>query len=194
MDEPKPSGSPVRAASLVILDRDGVINQDRTDYVKSAAEWVPLPGSIEGMAALSRAGIRVVVATNQSGIGRGLFDGAALADMHEKMIQLVEAQAGEVTGVFFCPHHPDDDCQCRKPRTGLLNAIAEELGVSLQNVPYVGDSLKDIQCALRAGCQPILVRTGNGAATAASAVPELSGVPVFADLQAFAADYLSRIP
>ena len=149
----------------VILDRDGVINQDSDSYVKSAEEWVPIAGSIEAMARLSRAGWRVVIATNQSGLARGLFDGAALAAMHDKLCGLVEAAGGKVDGIFYCTHGPDAGCECRKPGTGLLQQIEREFAVSLQGCWFVGDSLRDLQAAQRFGCQPVLVRTGKGLAT-----------------------------
>lgn len=152
---------------LVILDRDGVINQDSDDFVKSAEEWLPLAGSIEAIAELSRTGHTVVVATNQSGLARGLFDLDDLEAMHTKMAQLVESAGGSVTAVFYCPHGPDDACNCRKPKAGLIDAIEAEFDTSAQGVPLVGDSLRDLQAGITKGCAPILVRTGKGQKTEA---------------------------
>ena len=153
------------AAKVVVLDRDGVINRDSDEFIKSAAEWQPLPGSIEAIADLSRAGFLVTLATNQSGLARGLFDFAALDSIHEKLRKLVESKGGAVDGIFFCPHGPDEGCQCRKPATGLLEQIEAEFGLSLRGCWFIGDSLRDLQAARSHGCKPILVRTGNGSKT-----------------------------
>lgn len=152
-------------SGLVILDRDGVINQDSDDYIKSAEEWQPIDGSIEAIAALSKAGFRIAIATNQSGLARGLFDLDDLEAMHDKLITLVTEQGGMIEGIFYCPHHPDDDCRCRKPNVGLIEAIEFELGVSAKNAYFVGDSLKDLQAARAKQCIPVLVRTGKGLRT-----------------------------
>lgn len=174
-------------SKLIILDRDGVINEDSDAFIKSADECIPIPGSIAAIASLSKAGYQVVVATNQSGIARGLFDEYALARIHQSINDQVEEAGGIITGFFYCPHGPDDDCQCRKPLPGLVQQIARELVVSVANVPFVGDSLRDLQAAESAGCQPILVLTGKGTATAAAGLPEtLSDTPVYRDLAAFA--------
>lgn len=151
--------------SLVILDRDGVINAESDDYIRSLAEWTPLPGSLEAIAALSRAGHTVVIATNQSGLARGYFSLDDLRAIHRELCRRVEDLGGTVAGIFYCPHHPDDGCDCRKPATGLLRAIESELGLPLASAVLVGDSLKDLQAAAAAGCRPVLVRTGRGAAT-----------------------------
>lgn len=178
---------------LVILDRDGVINSDSDDFIKTIDEWVPIPGSLEAIAALSRAGYLVFVATNQSGLGRGLFSEIDLANIHQKMIGLVEELGGHIDGVFYCPHIPADNCACRKPKTGMLDAIVAEFNVTLAGVPYIGDSLKDIQAARASGCSPILVKTGNGLHTISVANPsDLADVPIFESLGA-AADYLIGI-
>ena len=175
---------------LIILDRDGVINEDSDDYIKSLDEWIPIPGSIEAIAALSRAGYTVTVATNQSGIARKYFDEYELAGMHQRMCSLVEQLGGEISGVFFCPHGPEDNCDCRKPRTGLLEQIECEFGMSVENAPFVGDSVKDILAAKLAGCRPVLVLTGKGQATLAQAGEgELLGVEIFASLQ----DYVKTL-
>lgn len=151
--------------ALIILDRDGVINQQRSDYIKSAEEWQPIPGSIEAIARLSRAGYTPVVATNQSGLARGLFDLDDLEAMHAKMTHLVEAEGGRLEAIFYCPHHPDDGCKCRKPKTGLLEAIEAEFNTSVAGAAFVGDSLRDLQAALAKACQPWLVLTGLGQST-----------------------------
>jgi len=164
-----------------------VINQDSSEFVKSADEWLPLAGSIEALASLSAAGFTVAVASNQSGLARGLFDREALLAMHQKLHDLVAAAGGRVDRIVICPHGPDDDCDCRKPRPGLLLELARHYGVSLQDVPIIGDSLRDLQAAAAAGARPILVRTGNGARTAEQLPPELGDVEVFDDLAAVAA-------
>lgn len=170
---------------LVILDRDGVINEDSDAYIKSPDEWVPIPGSLEAIARLNRAEYRVVVASNQSGLARGLFDADTLSRIHEKMHRALADVGGAVDAVFFCPHGPDDECDCRKPRPGLLQDIARRLNVSLRGVPAIGDSLRDLQAARSVGAQPILVLTGKGAKTQARLQAEGFGdIPVFADLAA----------
>ena len=175
---------------LVILDRDGTINEDRDDYVKSADEWVPLPGALEAIARLNHAGWHTVIATNQSGLGRGTFDMATLNAMHAKMNQLLAKQGGRIDAVFFCPHAPDEPCSCRKPLPGLFEQIGERFGVSLKDVPVVGDSLRDLQAGLAAGCRPHLVRTGKGAQMDTAKIDALCalvpGTRVHADLAAFA--------
>lgn len=176
------------AKGLLILDRDGVINQDSSEFVKSPAEWRPLPGSIEAIARLSRAGYTVAVASNQSGLARGLLDRAALRAMHRKLRRLVAAEGGKVARIVVCPHGPDDGCACRKPMPGLLIRLARHFDTSLEGVPVVGDSLRDLQAAARAGARPVLVRTGNGEKTLRELPEELQRVPVFDDLAAFAAD------
>lgn len=148
---------------LVIIDRDGTVNEDRDDYVKSLAEWVPLPGALEAITQLTHAGWHVVMATNQSGIGRGLFDMAALNAMHARLHQLLTQMGGRIESIFFCPHAPDDGCHCRKPRTGLLEAIARRYGTSLAGVPLVGDMPRDLMAGAAMGCELHLVRTGQGA-------------------------------
>lgn len=173
--------------NIVILDRDGVINHDASDYIKSALEWQAIPGSIEAIAALTQAGFRLFVATNQSGLARGLFDASDLAAMHEKMTGLVEAAGGHIERIFFCPHHPKDACNCRKPLTGMLDQLEGYLGFSIAGSFLVGDSRKDLELALAKRCQPLLVLTGNGNATAKQ-LPH-SDIPVFANL-AKASEYI----
>ncbi|MGD8976342.1 MAG: D-glycero-beta-D-manno-heptose 1,7-bisphosphate 7-phosphatase [Gammaproteobacteria bacterium] len=170
---------------LVVLDRDGVINRDRTDFVRSPEQWVPLPGSLEAIALLTRAGYTVAVASNQSGLGRGLFDRETLEAIHRKMLGAVAAAGGRIETIAVCPHLPGEGCTCRKPESGLLRTVAAELGLSLQGAPCIGDSERDILAARSAGCRPILVLTGNGM-TARTALGENAGVEVFADLHAAA--------
>ena len=166
---------------LVILDRDGVINFDSDQYVKSPSEWRPLPGSIEAIARLNQSGYRVAVATNQSGIGRGLFDMATLNAINDKMMEMVFRQGGRIDALFFCPHTADENCNCRKPRTGMLEEIATRFHTELKGVPAIGDSLRDLQAADAVGALPILVLTGKGKLT-----QEQGGMPkktlVFEDL------------
>ncbi len=173
---------------LIILDRDGTINEDRDDYVKSADEWNPLPGSLEAIARLNHAGWHTVVATNQSGLGRGLFDMATLNAMHLKMNQLLAKQGGRIDAVFFCPHAPADECDCRKPLPGLMKLIAERYGVDLAHVPVVGDALRDLQAGAAAGCPTHMVRTGKGALPDAekNALEKVPGTRIHDDLSAFA--------
>ena len=166
---------------LVVLDRDGVINRDSPNYIKTPAEWEPLPGSLEAIAALCRAGYRVVVATNQSGVGRGLFDTKTLDAIHKKMLDSVRDAGGELYGIFVCPHRPEELCECRKPKPGLFQQIEEKLSASLVNQPVIGDSERDITAARSVGAWAILVRTGNGTATEQSLKNE-DRVPVFDDL------------
>jgi len=172
---------------LVILDRDGVINRDSREFVKTTDEWIPLPGSIQAIAELSRAGYTVTVASNQSGLARGLFDRNALRAMHRKFRKLVTAQGGHVDRIVVCPHGPDDGCDCRKPRPGLLHRLARYYDTELTGVPVIGDSLRDLQAAAAAGARPILVRTGNGRETAASLNAGLAATEVFDDLAMAAA-------
>jgi D-glycero-D-manno-heptose 1,7-bisphosphate phosphatase len=166
---------------LVILDRDGVINEDSDDYIKSPQEFVPLPGSLEAIARLNAAGYRVAVATNQSGVARGLFDLAALKAIHDKLRSLLAAVGGHIDGIFYCPHKPDDQCDCRKPEPGLLRQIAEAFDQPLTDVPVIGDSRRDLDSARAMGARPILVRTGKGERTIAAG-QGLDGVPIYADL------------
>lgn len=168
---------------LIILDRDGVINIDSALYIKSPAEWKPLPGSLEAIARLNQAGYKVVVATNQSGIGRGLFDMDTLNAMHEKMHKALAVLGGRVDAIFYCPHTADEGCNCRKPKPGMFERISKLYNQDLSGVPAIGDSLRDLQAASALGCTPILVRTGKGEKTQADGnLPE--GTVVRADLAA----------
>ena len=175
---------------LIILDRDGTINVEREDFVKSADEWVPLPGALEAIARLNQAGWHTVIATNQSGIGRGLFDMADLNAMHLKLNQLLQNVGGRIDAVFFCPHTAQDGCACRKPLPGLLTQIGTRYGVDLKQVPMVGDSLRDLQAAVAAGCRPHLVRGGKAGslddATLAQWLLHAPDAQVHADLADFA--------
>ncbi len=171
---------------LIILDRDGVINNESDEHIKSPDEWVPIPGSLEAIARLSRADYRVVVVTNQSGIAKGLFDIDMLNRIHARMLERVRQKGGEIDAIFFCPHGPDDLCACRKPRPGMLVDLAGRLKINLAAVPAVGDSLRDLQAARAAGAMPILVRSGKGEVTESQLIgTECASTPVFDDLSAF---------
>lgn len=174
--------------ALIILDRDGVINEDSDDYIRSLADWRPIPRSIESIATLSKAGHQVAIATNQSGLGRGYFDLDDLEQIHQQLCQDVEALGGALAGIFYCPHHPEEGCDCRKPKTGLLQAIELELGMTVKGAFFVGDSMKDLQAAVAAGARPLLVTTGKGEGTLAQLkqgegdLPSPDQIPVMADL------------
>lgn len=166
---------------LVILDRDGVINYDSDQFIKSPDEWKPIPGSLNAIAKLNHAGYTVVVATNQSGIGRGLLDMAALTAIHEKLQKMLLLAGGRIDAFFYCPHTTDLKCTCRKPEPGMLLEIADRFNADLANVPAIGDSLRDLVSAAKVGAKPILVLTGKGQKTLNSGdLPE--GTEVFPDL------------
>ncbi len=168
---------------LVILDRDGVINFDSDLYIKSPEEWKPIPGSLDAIAKLNQWGYRVVVATNQSGIGRGLFEMDTLNAIHDKFHRALAQAGGRIDAIFFCPHTNADKCACRKPKAGMLEEIASRYNASLEGVPAIGDSLRDLEAAIAVRAQPILVLTGKGKKTEAD--PNLpTGSLVFADLAA----------
>jgi D-glycero-D-manno-heptose 1,7-bisphosphate phosphatase len=169
---------------LVLLDRDGVINEDSGEFIKTVAEWRPIAGSLEAIAELTHGGYRVAVVTNQSGVGRGLYDEETLAAIHRHMWDAVRAAGGELAGIYYCPHRPDQGCACRKPQPGLFRALERELGCSVRGAPYIGDRLSDIEAADGVGALPMLVRTGTGIVTE-HALGERR-VPVFDDLQAAA--------
>ena len=169
---------------LIILDRDGVINQDSDAFVKTPDEWIALPGSLAAIARLSQAGYTVVVASNQSGLARGLFDMATLNAIHAKLHRELAQAGGVIDAIFLCPHGPDDGCACRKPLPGMYHDIASRYDANLAGVPAVGDSLRDLQAATAAGCAPWLVLTGNGAKTRQGELPP--GTRVAADLSAVA--------
>ncbi len=171
---------------FVILDRDGVINHDSADYIKSADEWVPLEGSLEAIALLTSHHIDVYIATNQAGIARGKLTEEALLAIHRKMCDAATALGGQIADIRYCPHHPNDGCECRKPKPGMLHSLATEHNLSLSGAPYVGDSLKDIRAAESAGCQSVLVLTGNGEETHRLRPHHTA---VFPDLLAFARSF-----
>jgi len=168
---------------LIILDRDGVINYDSDQFIKNPEEWKPIPGSLEAIARLNQDGYRVVVATNQSGIGRGLFDMPKLNAIHDKMHKACALVGARIDAVFFCPHTNENKCQCRKPKSGMIEEIAARYNTNLEGVPAVGDSLRDLQATAALGAQPYLVLTGKGMKTqAAGGLPE--GTLVYPDLAA----------
>jgi len=168
---------------LIILDRDGVINQDSDEYIKSVDEWEPIPGSLQAMGRLFQAGYTLVIVTNQSGIARGLYDLETLHAMHSKMGRMLEQYGGHVDAIFFCPHGPKDNCDCRKPKDGMFQEIIKRYQCDLKNVPAIGDSLRDLQAAKSAGAEPILVKTGKGEITIANTeASELEGIAIYSDL------------
>lgn len=181
-----------RRSNLIILDRDGVINQDSSDYIKSPKEWVPLPNSLEAIAFLTKKGFTVVVATNQSGLARGYYSEHTLNLIHKKMQDQLALLGSQVDGIYYCPHGPDDGCRCRKPLPGLLEKIASNYQVSLDNVPFVGDSYRDLEAARNFNCWPVLVRTGNGEKTLEKARSWLPKNAVFKDLLEFAEYFASK--
>jgi len=170
---------------LIVLDRDGVINRDSTSFIKSPDEWISIPGSPEAIAQLNNAGFTVIVATNQSGIGRGLFTLEDLEKIHDKMNTVVTAAGGHIEAIFFCPHHPDENCDCRKPKTGLLEQITRQYECAANDLIIVGDSWRDLQAAITFGATAILVRTGNGRTTEQN-LPSDQSIEVFDDLAAVA--------
>lgn len=170
---------------LIILDQSGVINQSSDTFIKTPDEWIPIPGSLDAIAQLTHAGYRVIIATNQSGIGRGLIDMATYNAINDKMYKAVHHAGGRIDAIFFCPHTIADKCLCRKPATGMLDEIMQRYGVNLRNVPVVGDSLKDLQVAAAVNALPMLVLTGNGQKTrAADEIP--ANTQIFEDLAAVA--------
>ncbi|MEE3325752.1 MAG: D-glycero-beta-D-manno-heptose 1,7-bisphosphate 7-phosphatase [Myxococcota bacterium] len=187
MQPQSPPLPPARAARSqplrwVLLDRDGVINQENPgSYILSPDDWIPIPGSPEAIGRLCAAGLRVVILTNQSAVGRGLLDLPTLEAVHAKLLRTIEDAGGKIAGIFFCPHHPDDGCACRKPKAGLFRQAEEALGCSLEHAPMVGDQPSDLQAAQEAGCRPILVRTGPGHALS-WIQSEFSDVPIYDDL------------
>ena len=177
-----------RQVKLIVLDRDGVINYDSEQFIKSPDEWRPIPGSLEAISRLNHAGFRVVVATNQSGLGRGLFDMATLIAINDKMHKALAQLGGRIDAVFYCPHTADSGCECRKPKPGMLTEIGNRFGVELTGVPCVGDSVRDLQAAAAVEAQPILVLSGKGEKTLRDGVFPTNTV-IFPDL-AFAATAL----
>lgn len=167
---------------LLILDRDGVINEDSVNYIRTPEEWVPIPGSLEAIATCNRAGIKVVIATNQSGVGRGYYSEADLGAIHAKMHALLQACGGKVDGIYYCPHKPEDECQCRKPLPGLLQQISNDFPDEYQQAMFVGDSWRDWQAGVAGGVIPCLVKTGNGAQTWEQHGHEVPEGQIYADL------------
>ncbi|GAB3627164.1 D-glycero-beta-D-manno-heptose-1,7-bisphosphate 7-phosphatase [Pandoraea terrae] len=193
MDSRKDRNPGAAARKLVILDRDGVINADSDQFIKTPNEWVAIPGSLEAIGQLNQAGYRVVVASNQSGVGRGLFDMAALNAMHTKMHRAAAAVGGRIDAVFFCPHTAADNCDCRKPKPGMMQEIARRYEIDLTGVPVVGDSLRDLQAGAAVGAAPHLVLTGKGKKTQAEGnLP--AGTRIHDSLSAFVLDYLAGEP
>jgi len=184
----------VSGQKCIVLDRDGVINFDSDEYIKSLVEWRPIPGSIEAMARLYKAGYRILVMTNQSGLARGYFSANELNAMHDELHRLLAALGAKVDAIFYCPHGPDDHCDCRKPRPGLFTRAAESLAVDLAGVPAIGDSFRDLEAARAVGACPVLVRTGKGERTIAKNTQQLAdwNMPIFDDLSAAVDDLLSR--
>lgn len=176
---------------LVVLDRDGVINRESPDFIRTPDEWVPLQGSIRAIADLTRAGFAVVVASNQSGVGRGLFTADTLAAIHSRMTDALEAAGGRLAGIFVCPHRPEDACECRKPLPGLMQQIEAHFGMALRGQPAIGDSYRDLEAAWRVGARAMLVRTGNGTETE-KRLDGHTDVEVFADLAAAAARLIAE--
>jgi len=176
-----------RSLKLVILDRDGTLNHDSDEYIKSPEEWKALPGALEAVGRLNHAGYHVVLATNQSGLGRGLMDVASLNAIHKQMFKQLAAVGGRIDAIFYCPHTPEDACTCRKPLPGLLDQVAERFGIDITDVPFVGDSLRDMQAAEAAGCTPHLVLTGKSEALRGSPLPPTfpASTQMHTDLQAF---------
>ena len=180
---------------LIVLDRDGTLSPDPEDFVRAPEDWVPLPGALEAVARLNHGGWRVVLASNQSGLGRGLFDMAILNAVHARMHKLLAAAGGRIEAVFFCPHAPEDECCCRKPAAGLFLDIARRMGVPLDSMVAAGDSVRDVQAAAAAGCEAHLIRTGQSlpVGDGAPLPPDVpAGTQVHADLSAFADFVLAR--
>ncbi|MEQ1544220.1 D-glycero-beta-D-manno-heptose 1,7-bisphosphate 7-phosphatase [Methyloglobulus sp.] len=174
----------------VLMDRDGVINVDSDEFIKSPEEWIPIAGSLEAIALLNKQGYDVVVISNQSGIARGLFDETTLTKIHEKMHRLLAEKGGEIAAIYYCPHGPDSLCNCRKPKPSLLKRFAEERNIDLTTVSFIGDSLRDIQAAQAVGAKPILVKTGKGQKTLINN-PNIN-LPVFENLYGAAKYILSK--
>ena len=178
---------------MIILDRDGVINHDSPDFIKSPAEWIPIPGSLEAIARLNQAGYRVIIASNQSGIARELFDMAILNNIHQKLHSHAQMAGAQIDAIFFCPHAAIDNCDCRKPKAGMFEEISKRFKVSLKGVPTVGDSLRDLQAGFISGCLPYLVLTGKGEKTQLTGgLPP--GTQVFPDLAAMVTALLKAAP
>jgi len=181
---------PARDLKLVVIDRDGTLNREPEDYLRGPDDWEPLPGALEAVARLNEAGWRVVIASNQSGLGRGLFDVATLNAVHARMHKAVAQAGGRIEAVFFCPHAPEDECDCRKPAPGLFLQIAERYGIAPVQLVAVGDSVRDARAGVAAGCDTHLVRTGQSVGGRPADLPP--GVSTHADLLAFADALIGR--
>lgn len=179
---------------LVILDRDGVINEESEEFIRSPEQWKPIPGSLEAIARLCRAEYRVVVITNQSGVGRGLYSLDTMNKIHTRMFELIRQKGGQVDALLFCPHTQEMNCECRKPKPGMFNELARRLKINLTGLPAVGDSIRDLEAAVAAGAQPVLVETGKGAQTCEALERngdlQLGKVPVYENLAAFVDDHM----
>lgn len=177
---------------IVVLDRDGVINEDSDEFIKSPDEWIPIPGSLEAIARLCRADFRIIIISNQSGVARGLLTIDMLNRIHVRMLEHIHQKGGEVDAILVCPHGPNDGCDCRKPKPGLFNELARRLKINLNGVPVVGDSIRDLEAAVAVNAAPVLVKTGKGLASveALATKPHLGDVPVFEDLASFANHFL----
>jgi D-glycero-D-manno-heptose 1,7-bisphosphate phosphatase len=180
-------------SKMIILDRDGVINHDSNDYIKSPEEWMPIPGSLEAISQLKKAGYLVTIASNQSGIARGLFSEQTLKNIHAKMTTLLTILGVSIDGIYYCPHGPQTNCMCRKPKPGLLIKIANDFDIDLTQTPFVGDNISDINAAKMAKAKPILLRTGKGERVIQN-YPEAANVPVYDDLAHFVRDTLKSRP
>jgi D-glycero-D-manno-heptose 1,7-bisphosphate phosphatase len=167
---------------FIILDRDGVINYDSDFYIKTPEEWLPIPGSLHAIAELTQAGYRVIIATNQSGLARKLYDHETLQKIHEKLLHEVKEAGGAIEEIFFCPHHPDEKCDCRKPETGLFQQIHKKYKLNLAETFFIGDSISDVRAAINAGCIPVLVMTGNGMDTLQAYPKEVADIRHYTDL------------
>ncbi len=174
---------------IIVLDRDGVINEELLDYVRTPEDWTPIPGSLEAIALLKKLGFRVFLATNQSGIGRGIFTSDDLKQIHAKFEHLLKEKGAEVDGIYHCPHAPVDNCYCRKPNPGLLEMIMSDIGEDLKGVPFVGDSLRDLKAGWTVGCESILVKTGKGEYTIKNFDDQLESLLIYDDLMAIAKDF-----
>ncbi len=181
---------------LIILDRDGVINQDSDNYIKTVDEWIPLPGSLEAISKLNHHGYKVAVATNQSGISRGYYTEEILHQMHEKMKSLLKSLDGWVDAIFYCPHGPNDGCACRKPAPGLYHQIAAHFNTTLNDIPVIGDSYRDLEAAMSVGAKPVLVKTGKGNKTLDEYEYAIKSnqIPVYPDLSAAIDDLIMEKP
>jgi len=181
---------------FLILDRDGVINVESPEFVKTPEEWIPIKGSLEAIGRLSQAGYEIVIITNQSGLGRGHFSADMLAKMHAKMIDYIQQHGGKIQSILFCPHKPDEGCECRKPKSGMYQELAQRLNISFKNVYSVGDSVRDLLAAKMAGAKPVLVRTGNGKKSVKEIGHDetlgLQDTPIFDNLAGFADALLSE--